>query len=147
MQQFLKILVASLCSSLIQCLTPRCDTTLKNVKDDKTILIISGICLQDDFSPQTYFRPSHTIFISSYYTLPIIAFILPYSDWAIWSQVQFIQFQQYFLNNRPPQYIIQLVTLIHALLKKNNSVALVNKFHQTIFFFSFNLKLIIKGHI
>ena len=101
-QQLLKIFVASLYSSLIQCLTPHCDTTLKNVQDDKIVLIISGICLRDNFSPQTYFGPSYTIFISSYYTLPIITFILPSWDWAIGSQAQFIQFQQYFLDNRPP---------------------------------------------
>ena len=76
-QQLLKIFVASLCSSLIQCPTPHCDTTLKNVEDDKTIIITSGLHLRDDFSfsPRTYFRLSYTIFISSSYTLPIMTFI------------------------------------------------------------------------
>ena len=108
-QQLLKILVASLCSSLIQCPTSRCDTTLKNVQDDKTVLITSGIRLRDDFSPRTYFRPSHTIFISFSYTHPIITFILPSSDWAIGSQAQLIKFQQYFLDNRPPQQPLKIL--------------------------------------
>ena len=72
---FEDIFVASLCSSLIQCLTPRRDATLKNVQDDKTILITLGLCLRDDFSAQTYFGLSYTIFISSSYTLPIMTFI------------------------------------------------------------------------
>ena len=113
-QQLLRILVAFLCSSLIQCLTSRCDTTLKNIQDDKTVLITLGICLRDDFSPQTYVGPSHTIFISSSYTLPIIIFILPSSDWAIGSQAQFIQFQQYFLDNRPPyQFLLSSLIRIY----------------------------------
>ena len=78
-------IVASLCSSLIQCPTPHRDVTLKNVQDDKTVLITSGLLLRDGFSPRRYFGLSHTIFISSSYTLPIITFIRPSSDWAIWS--------------------------------------------------------------
>ena len=39
----MKIFVASLCSSLIQCPTPRYDATLKNVQDYKTVLITSDV--------------------------------------------------------------------------------------------------------
>ena len=72
---FEDIFVASLCSSLIQCPTPRRDATLKNVQGDKTVLITSDLRLRDDFSPRMYFGLSHTIFISSSYTFSIITFI------------------------------------------------------------------------
>ena len=74
-KQLLKIFVSSLCSSLIQYPTLCCDATLKNVQDDKTVLITSGLRLQDDVSPQTYFGLLYTIFISSSYTFLIITFI------------------------------------------------------------------------
>ena len=68
----LKIFVASLCSSLIQCPTLSCDATLKNIRDDKTFLLTLDLHFRDDFSPRTYFGLSHTIFISSSYTISII---------------------------------------------------------------------------
>ena len=71
-QQFLKIFVASLCSSFIQCPTLSCDATLKDVRDNKTFLLTSNLRFRDDFSPWTYFGLSHTIFISSSYTILII---------------------------------------------------------------------------
>ena len=42
---FEDIFVASLCSSLIQCLTPCYDAILKNVQDDKKALITSDLYL------------------------------------------------------------------------------------------------------
>ena len=66
----MKIFVASLCSSLIQCLTLRYDVILKNVRDDKKVLITSDLHLRCDFSSQTYFGLSYTIFISSFDSLP-----------------------------------------------------------------------------
>ena len=81
----MKIFVASLCSSLIQCLTPRYDVILKNVRDDKKALITSDLHLRGDFPPQTYFGLTYTIFISSSDFLPIMIFIWPSSDWAIGS--------------------------------------------------------------
>ena len=71
----MKIFVASLCSSLIRCLTLSYDATLKNVQDDKTFLLTSDLGFRDDFSPQTYVGLSHTIFISSSYTIPIITLL------------------------------------------------------------------------
>ena len=91
-QQFLKIFVASLCSSFIQYPTPRYDTILKNVQDDKKALITSNLHLRGDFPPRTYFGLSYTIIISYSDFLPIMIFIWPSSDWAIGSQAQYIQF-------------------------------------------------------
>ena len=45
----LKIFVASLYSSFIQCPTSNRDATLKDVKDDKTFLLTSDLCFRDDF--------------------------------------------------------------------------------------------------
>ena len=47
----LKIFVASLYSSFIQCLTSNRDATLKNVQDDKAFLLTSDLCFRDDSSP------------------------------------------------------------------------------------------------
>ena len=68
----LKIFVASLYSSFIQCPTSNCDAILKNVQDDKAFLLTSDLCFRDDFSPQTYSGLSYTILISSTHTLLII---------------------------------------------------------------------------
>ena len=68
----LKIFVASLYSSFIQCPTSNRDVTLKNVQDDKAFLLTSDLCFRDDFSPQTYSGLSYTILISSTHTLLII---------------------------------------------------------------------------
>ena len=57
----LKIFVASLYSSFIQCLTSNCDATLKNVQDDKAFLLTSDLCFRDDSSPRTYPGLSYTI--------------------------------------------------------------------------------------
>ena len=72
MLQLFKIFVASPYSSLIQCLTSNRDATLKDVQDDKTFLLTLDLCFRDDFSPQAYFGLSHTILISSFYTIPTI---------------------------------------------------------------------------
>ena len=85
-------IVASLYSSLIQCPSPRYDATLKNVQDDKKVLITLDLHLRGDFSPRTYFGLSYTIFISSSDFLPIMTFIWSSLDWAIGSQAQYIQF-------------------------------------------------------
>ena len=81
----MKIFVASLYSSLIQCPTPCYDAILKNVQDDKKALITSDLYLRGDFSPRTYFGLSYTIFIFSSDFLPIMIFIWTFSDWAIGS--------------------------------------------------------------
>ena len=47
----LKIFVASLYSSFIQCPTSNRDVTLKNVQDDKAFLLTSDLCFRDDSSP------------------------------------------------------------------------------------------------
>ena len=52
-QQLLKIFVASLYSSLVQCPTPSCDATLKKVQGDRTFLLTSDPRFRDDFSPRT----------------------------------------------------------------------------------------------
>ena len=52
----LKIFVASLYSSFIQCPTSNRDATLKNVQDDKAFLLTSNFCFRDNSSPQTYSR-------------------------------------------------------------------------------------------
>ena len=67
----LKIFVASLYSSFIQCPTSNHDA-LKNVQDDKAFLLTSDLCFRDDSSPRTYSGLSYTILISSTHTLPII---------------------------------------------------------------------------
>ena len=68
----MKIFVASLYSSLVQCSTSNRDAILNDVQDDKTFLLTSDLCFQDDFSSQTYFGLSYTILISSSSTIPII---------------------------------------------------------------------------
>ena len=71
----MKIFVASLYSSLVQCSTSNRDAILNDVQDDKTFLLTSDLCFQDDFSSQTYFGLSYTILISSSYTIPIITLL------------------------------------------------------------------------
>ena len=68
----LKIFVASLYSSFIQCPTSNRDATLKNVQDDKAFLLTSDLYFRDYSSSRTYSRLSYTILISSTHTLPII---------------------------------------------------------------------------
>ena len=68
----LKIFVASLYSSFIQCPTSNRDATLKNVQDDKAFLLTSDLYFRDNFSPRTYYGLSYTILISSTHTFPII---------------------------------------------------------------------------
>ena len=61
----------------------RYDAILKNVWDDKKVLITSDLHLQGDFPPRTYFGLSYTIFISSFDLIPIMIFIWPSSDWPL----------------------------------------------------------------
>ena len=68
----LKIFVASLYSSFIQCPTSNRAATLKNVQDDKAFLLTLDLCFRDNSYPQTYSGLSYTILISSTHTLPII---------------------------------------------------------------------------
>ena len=68
----LKIFVASLYSSFIQCVTFNRDATLKNVQDDKAFLLISDLYFRDDSSPQTYSGLSYTNLNSSTHTLPVL---------------------------------------------------------------------------
>ena len=68
----LKIFVASLYSSFIQCPTSNRDATLKNEQDDKAFLLTLDLCFRDDSYPRTYSGLSYTILISSTHTLPII---------------------------------------------------------------------------
>ena len=62
-------------SSLIQCPTPRYDVILKNVQDDRKVLITSDLNLRGDFSPWTYFGLSYITFISSFHVIPIITLV------------------------------------------------------------------------
>ena len=66
----LKIFVASLYRSFIQCLISNHDATLENVQDDKALLLTSDICFRDDSPPSTYSGLSYTILISSTHTSP-----------------------------------------------------------------------------
>ena len=68
----LKIFVASLYPSFIQCPISNYEVTLKNVQDDKTLLLSSNLCFLDDSPPWTYSGLSYTILISSTHTLFII---------------------------------------------------------------------------
>ena len=68
----LKIFVASLNRSFIQCPISNHDATLENVQDDKTLLLTSDFCFRDDSHPLTCSGLSYTILISSTHTLPII---------------------------------------------------------------------------
>ena len=68
----LKIFVASLYSSFIQCLTFNRDATLKNVQDDKAFLLTSDLYFRDDYSPRTYSGLSYTNLISFTHTIPVI---------------------------------------------------------------------------
>ena len=68
----LKIFVASLYSSFIQCLTFNRDATLKNVQDDRAFLLTSDLYFRDDYSPRTYSGLSYTNLISFTHTLPVI---------------------------------------------------------------------------
>ena len=70
----LKIFVASLYPSFIQCLISDHDATLENVQDDKALLLTSDLRFQDDSHPQTYSGLSYTILISFTHTFPIITF-------------------------------------------------------------------------
>ena len=68
----LKIFVASLYPSFIQCLISNHDATLGNIQDDKALLLTSDLCFRDDSHPRTCSRLSYTILTSSTHTLPII---------------------------------------------------------------------------
>ena len=68
----LKIFVASLYPSFIQCPISNHDATLENVQDDKALLLTSNLRFRDDSHPRTYSGLSYTILISSTHTLPII---------------------------------------------------------------------------
>ena len=68
----LKIFVASLYPSFIQCLISNHDATLENIQDDKAILLILDLCFRDDSHPRTCSGLSYTILTSSTHTLPII---------------------------------------------------------------------------
>ena len=71
----LKIFVASLYSSFIQCLTFNRDATLKNVQDDKAFLLTSDLYFRDDYSPRTYSGLSYTNLISFTHTLLVITLL------------------------------------------------------------------------
>ena len=62
-------------SSLIQCPTPRYDATLKNVQNDRKVLITLDLNLRGDFSPWTYFGLSYITFISFFLVIPIITLV------------------------------------------------------------------------
>ena len=68
----LKIFVASLYPSFIQCLISNHDATLENIQDDKALLLTSDLCFRDDSHSRTCSRLSYTILTSSTHTLPII---------------------------------------------------------------------------
>ena len=68
----LKIFVASLYRSFIQCSISNHGATLENVQDNKALLLTSDLCFRDDSPPRTYFGLSYTILISSTHILPII---------------------------------------------------------------------------
>ena len=68
----LKIFIASLYPSFIQCSISNHDTTLENAQDDKALLLTLDLCFRDDSHPRTYSGLSYTILISSTHTLPII---------------------------------------------------------------------------
>ena len=79
----MRIFVATLYSSLIQCPTLSCDAILKDAWDDKTFLLTLDLRFRDEFSPWMYFGLSYTIFISSFDLIPIMIFIWPSSDWPL----------------------------------------------------------------
>ena len=69
----LKIFVASLYPSFIQCLISNHDATLENVQgDDKALLLTSDLCFRDNSHLQTCSGLSYTILISSTHALLII---------------------------------------------------------------------------
>ena len=68
----LKIFIASLYPSFIQCLISNHDATLENIQDDKALLLTSNLCFRDDSHPRTCSGLSYTILTSSTHTLPII---------------------------------------------------------------------------
>ena len=70
----LKIFVASLYPSFIQCPISNHDATLENVQDDKALLLASDLRFRDDSHPRTYSGLSYTILISFTHTFPIITF-------------------------------------------------------------------------
>ena len=68
----LKIFVASLYPSFIQCPISNHDATLENAQDDKALLLTLDLYFRIDSHPRTYSGLSYTILISSIHTLPII---------------------------------------------------------------------------
>ena len=68
----LKIFIAFLYPSFIQCLISNHDATLENIQDDKALLLTSDLCFRDDSHPRTCSGLSYTILTSSTHTLPII---------------------------------------------------------------------------
>ena len=78
----MKIFVASLYPSFIQCPISNHDATLENVQDDKALLLASDLRFRDDSHPRTYSGLSYTILISFTHTFPIITlfFFLNYHN-------------------------------------------------------------------
>ena len=68
----LKIFVASLYPSFIQCPISNHDATLENVQGDKALLLTLDHCFRDNSHPRTCSGLSYTILISSTHTLSII---------------------------------------------------------------------------
>ena len=68
----LKIFIATLYPSFIQCLFSNHDATLENAQDDRALLQISDLCFRDDSHPRIHSGLSYTILLSSTHTLPII---------------------------------------------------------------------------
>ena len=68
----LKIFIAALYPSFIQCSFSNHDATLENAQDDRALLLISDLCFRDDSHPRIHSGLSYTILLSSTHTLPII---------------------------------------------------------------------------
>ena len=68
----LKIFIATLYPSFIQCPFSNHDATLENAQDDRALLLISDLCFRDDSHPRIHSGLSYTILLSSTHTLPII---------------------------------------------------------------------------
>ena len=68
----LKIFIATIYPSFIQCPFSNHDATLENAQDDRALLLISDLCFRDDSHPRIHSGLSYTILLSSTHTLPII---------------------------------------------------------------------------
>ena len=57
----LKIFIATLYPSFIQCPFSNHDATLENAQDDRALLLISDLCFRDDSHPRIHSGLSYTI--------------------------------------------------------------------------------------